>query len=362
MSEVPPRRILHLDMDAFFAAVELRRRPELRGKPVIIGGRGDPDSRGVVATATYEARRFGVRSGMPFRTARRLCPDAIYLPTDFAEYARWSQVFKAAMKDVSPLFEDRGIDEAYLDISACTEPSETIGRRLKARILADTGMTCSIGIAPNKLIAKIASDLEKPDGLAILGPGDIAARIWPLPARRIPGIGPKAEQKLAALGIHTIGELAAAAPARLARYFGNAMARFMHEAANGRYDSPVVTTREPKSRSRETTFEQDIGDVQVLERTLVALSKRVADDLARRGYAGRTIGIKLRFADFRTHTRDRTLPEPTADADVIAEAALECFRRITLDRRVRLLGVRVGELSPATDAAAAALCGRLDLD
>lgn len=341
-----PRRILHLDMDAFFAAVELRRRPELRGKPLIIGGLGDPSRRGVVATATYEARKYGVHSGMPFRTARRLCPDAIYLPTDFAEYSRWSRVFKAAMCEVSPLFEDRGIDEAYLDISANPEPSEELGRNLKARILADTGMTCSIGIAPNKLIAKIASDLEKPDGLTILSVEDVPQRIWPLPARKIPGVGPKAEQKLAALGIHTIGELAAAPLVRLARSFGNSMARFMHEAANGRHDTPVVTAREPKSRSRETTFQEDIADARVLEDVLLKLSARVAEDLRARGYVGRTVGIKLRFADFQTLTRDRTLAEPTAEDAVIAEAALECLRRITLDRRVRLLGVRVTELSP----------------
>ena len=345
------RRILHLDMDAFFAAVELLRRPDLRGKPVIIGGRGDPSRRGVVATATYEARKFGVRSGMPFRTAQRLCPDAVYLPTDFAEYARWSQVFKAAMKDVSPLFEDRGIDEAYLDISANTETSNALGRELKARILADTGMTCSIGIAPNKLLAKIASDLDKPDALTILQPEDIEARIWPLPARRIPGIGPKAEQKLDALGIHSIGELAAAPPLRLARHFGNAMAAFMHAAANGRHDTQVVTVREPKSRSRETTFQEDVADPRVIEQTVAELSAHVAADLRRRGYAGRTIGIKLRFADFRTLTRDRSLAEATADAGVIAEAARECLRRVTLDRRVRLLGVRVTELTPATEAA-----------
>jgi DNA polymerase IV len=349
MNSPRQRRILHLDMDAFFAAVELLRRPDLRGKPVIIGGRGDPTRRGVVATATYEARQFGVHSGMPFRTARRLCPDAVYLPTDFAEYARWSQVFKAAMKDVSSLFEDRGIDEAYLDISGCDEASDALGRRLKARILADTAMTCSIGIAPNKLIAKIASDLDKPDGLTILGTDDIPVRIWPLPARKIPGIGPKAEQKLAALGIHTIGDLAAAVPLRLARHFGNSMAQFMHEAAHGRHDTPVVTEREPKSRSRETTFQEDVADPQLIEQTLMELSARVATDLRSRGYVGRTVGIKLRFANFHTVTRDRTLPEPSGDAAVITEAALECLRRIALDRRIRLLGVRVTELSPAAD-------------
>jgi DNA polymerase IV len=347
MNILHSRRILHLDMDAFFAAVELLRRPDLRGKPVIIGGRGDPTRRGVVATATYEARQFGVRSGMPFRTAQRLCPDAVYLPTDFAEYARWSQVFKAAMKEVSPLFEDRGIDEAYLDISSCDEASDALGRRLKSRILADTGMTCSIGIAPNKLIAKIASDLDKPDALTVLAPEDIPVRIWPLPARKIPGIGPKAELKLAALAIHTIGDLAAAPLLRLARHFGTSMAQFMHEAAHGRHDTPVVTEREPKSRSRETTFQDDVADPRLIGQTLVDLSASVAADLRRRGYVGRTVGIKLRFADFHTVTRDRTLQEPSDDASVIAEAAAECLKRIALDRRIRLLGVRVTELSRA---------------
>ncbi len=343
-SQAAPRRVLHLDMDAFFASVELLRRPELRGKPVIIGGRGDPTRRGVVATATYEARAFGVRSGMPFRTALRLCPQAIYLPTDFAEYARWSVEFKRAMRSVSPLFEDRGIDEAYLDVSALAASSETIGRELKARIRDTTGMTCSIGIAPNKLLAKIASDLDKPDGLTILGADDIPARIWPLAARKIPGIGPKAETRLARAGIRTIGELAAAPLDQLREHFGAAMAAFMHAAAWGRHDTPVVTERAPKSRSRETTFQEDVGDWQAIARTLADLSARVAADLAARGYLGRTVGIKLRFADFQTVTRDRTLPAPTADAVTIRKAAFECLRRIELDRRVRLLGVRVTEL------------------
>jgi DNA polymerase-4 len=348
MTHLPERRILHLDMDAFFAAVELLRRPELKGRPVIIGGRGDPTRRGVVATATYEARKFGVRSGMPFRTAQRLCPDAVYLPTDFAEYARWSKVFKAAMRAVSPLFEDRGIDEAYLDISELSASSETIGRELKARILHDTGMTCSIGIAPNKLIAKIASDLDKPDALTILNPEDIADRIWPLEARKIPGIGPKADERLRAMGIRTIGELATAPLLMLAKRFGTSMAQFMHAAANGRHDRPVVTEREPKSRSRETTFQDDVGDRQVMADTLATLSTRVADDLQARGYSGRTVGIKLRFADFATLTRDRTLSESTNDPAVIRTAAFECLKRIVLDRPVRLLGVRVTELTAQT--------------
>lgn len=346
-SSPPPRRILHLDMDAFFASVELLRRPELKGLPVIIGGRGDPTRRGVVATCTYEARKFGVRSGMPFRTAKRLCPDAVYLPTDFAAYSRWSQVFKQAMRDVTPLFEDRGIDEAYLDISGLAQGSEEIGRSLKARIVRDTGMTCSIGIAPNKLLAKIASDLDKPDGLTILAPDDLQRRIWPLEARKVPGVGPKADEALRALGIRTIGELAAAPLPVLARRFGVSMAAFMHAAANGRHDAPVVTVREPKSRSRETTFQDDVSDWQEIARTLAQLCTRVAEDLRLRGYAGRTVGIKLRFDDFRTVTRDRTLPAATNDARTIRLAAFDCLKRIELDRRVRLLGVRVTELCEA---------------
>jgi DNA polymerase-4 len=349
---LPSRRILHLDMDAFFAAVELLRRPDLKGKPVIIGGRGDPTRRGVVATATYEARKYGVHSGMPFATARRLCPEAIYLPTDFAEYARWSRVFKAAMREFSAVFEDRGIDEAYLDISAATDSSETIGRALKARILADTGMTCSIGIAHTKLIAKIASDLDKPDGLTILADDDIPLRIWPLGVRKIPGIGPKAEQRLHAMRIRTIGELAAVPSTELAQRFGNSMATFMHAAANGRHDSPIVTEREPKSRSRETTFQEDVADWETLAGTIAEQARRVAEDLRLRGYAARTVGIKLRFADFTTLTRDRRLAEPTRDAAVIERAAIECVRRITLDRRVRLLGVRASDLAPAGNALA----------
>ena len=350
-SRSPCRRVLHLDMDAFFAAVELLRRPDLRGKPVIIGGRGDPTRRGVVATATYEARAFGVRSGMPFRTALRLCPDAVYLPTDFAEYARWSKVFKQAMREVSPLFEDRGVDEAYLDITALAGDSAAIGAALKASIVRATGMTCSIGIAPNKLLAKIASDLDKPDALTIIGVDDVATRIWPLAARKVPGIGPKAEARLAHLAIETVGDLAAAPLDLLRTHFGSAMASFMHAAAWGLHDAPIVTERSPKSRSREITFQTDVADWQTIARTLAELSARVAEDLQARGCVGRTVGIKLRFADFHTVTRDRTLAQSTDAATIIRKAAFECLQRIALDRHVRLLGVRVTELT-STDGGA----------
>jgi DNA polymerase-4 len=339
------RRILHLDMDAFFAAVELLRRPDLKGKPVVIGGRGDPSRRGVVSTATYEARAFGVRSAMPLRTALKLCPTAVFLPVDFAEYHRYSEKFKAVMKSVSPLMEDRGIDEAYLDITALAGSSEDIAREIKQRIRDETGLTCSIGIAPNKLLAKMASELQKPDGLTILVATDLEARIWPLGVRRVPGIGPKTEARLAELGVHTIGELAAVPVETLVGEFGRSYGGFLYEAARGIDDDPIVTHWEPKQRSRETTFQEDTGDWQTIARTIAALAREVAEELREEGYRSRTVGIKLRFADFETHTREKTLAEPTDSETAIRKAAFECLGRLKLDRRVRLLGVRVGDLS-----------------
>jgi DNA polymerase-4 len=341
-----PRRILHLDMDAFFAAVELLRRPDLKGKPLVIGGRGDPTRRGVVSTATYEARAFGVRSAMPLRTALKLCPAAVFLPVDFAEYRRYSAQFKAVMQSVSPLMEDRGIDEAYLDISALEASSEAIAIEIKRRIHAETGgLTCSIGIAPNKLLAKMGSELEKPDGLTIIAAGDLEARIWPLGVRKVPGIGPKTEARLAELGVRTVGELAAVPIETLGKQFGRSYGTFLHAAARGIDDDPIVTHWEPKQRSRETTFQEDTGDWQTIARTIAGLAREVGEELREEGYRARTVGIKLRFADFETHTREKTLPEPTDAELAIRKAAFECLGRLKLDRRVRLLGVRVGDLS-----------------
>jgi len=339
------RRILHLDMDAFFAAVELLRRPDLVGKPLVIGGRGDPSRRGVVSTATYEARAFGVRSGMALRTARKLCPSAVFLPVDFAEYRRYSAKFKAVMRSVSPLMEDRGIDEAYLDVSAIDRPSEVIAGEIKRGILDATGLTCSIGVAPNKLLAKMASELDKPDGLTVLAAGDLARRLWPLGVRRIPGVGPKTEARLAAIGVRTIGELAAQPIEALVERFGRAAGVFLYEAARGIDDDPIVTHWEPKQRSRETTFQEDTGDWQTIARTIATLAREVTEELHEEGYRARSVGIKLRFADFETHTREKTLPEPTDAEIAIRKAAFECLARLKLDRRVRLLGVRVGDLS-----------------
>jgi DNA polymerase-4 len=341
----PARRILHLDMDAFFAAVELLRRPELKGRPVVIGGRGDPSRRGVVSTATYEARAFGVRSGMPLRTALKHCPSAIFLPVDFEQYHLYSAKFKAVMRSVSPLMEDRGIDEAFLDISAIDRPSEDIARDIKRDIRDATGLTCSIGIAPNKLLAKMASEMQKPDGLTILGAADLESRIWPLGVRSVPGIGPKTEARLAEMGVHTIGELAAMPVEALLAEFGRSYGAFLYEAAHGIDEDPIVTHWEPKQRSRETTFDEDTADWQTIARTIATLAREVTDELREEGYRARSVGIKLRFADFETHTREKTLPEPTDSETVIRKAAFECLGRLTLDRRVRLLGVRVGDLT-----------------
>jgi DNA polymerase-4 len=342
-------------MDAFYAAVELLRRPDLKGKPVVIGGPGEPGvertgrytGRGVVTTATYEARAFGIHSAMPLRVAQRRCLDAVFLPTDFGEYRRMSALFKAQMAAVSPVMEDRGIDEAYLDISELAGDSEDIGRDIKRRVYEATRLTCSVGIAPNKLLAKMASELQKPDGLTLLAEADVPRRIWPLEARKLPGVGPVTEQKLLALGIRTIGDIAAQPLSRLMAELGGSHGDALYRAAHGRDERPVVVEREPKSRSRETTFAEDVADWQEIARTLASLAREVAQDLHEEGVRGRTIGVKLRFADFTTVTRDRTLAEPTGDADRIRRAAFECLSRVSIDRRVRLVGVRVGNFEKA---------------
>jgi DNA polymerase-4 len=344
------RRILHLDMDAFFAAVEQRRHPELAGRPVVIGGRGDPSARGVVSTASYEARKFGVHSAMPLRTAYRLCPQAVFLPVDYEEYARVSRVIKDILREFSPVLEDVGIDEAYLDISHLERPAGTIAGEIKRRVREATGLTCSIGIAPNKLLAKIASDMQKPDGLTVIAADDVPSRIWPLPVRKIPGVGPVTEARLRGMGIETIGQLAQTPPGLLIAVFGHAHGEFLHRAAHGVDDTPLVTHWEPKSRSREITFQRDTDEWQTIARTLAALCREVGEDIRRDGYRGRTVGVKVRFGDFDTHTREKTLDQATDSDDVIRRAAFECLGRVELNRKVRLIGVRVGGLEKAEAA------------
>ncbi|MDH5537377.1 MAG: DNA polymerase IV [Betaproteobacteria bacterium] len=369
------RYIAHLDMDAFYASVELLRHPQLHGRPVVIGGRrrgaqeADPGEfprlrgytgRGVITTATYEARALGVHSGMGLMKAAKLAPDAFLLPADFDAYRRYSRMFKDAVREIAPEVEDHGIDEIYIDLTGLVAASAEDGAPdpwARARAIAvdiqravreATGLSCSIGITPNKLLSKIASELDKPAGITVLRETDIAARVWPLPVAKVNGIGPKANARLAGLGIHTIGELARADRQLLIEHFGQSNGAWMHEAAHGRDERAVVTYSEPKSISRETTFENDlhaVRDREQLSRIFTELCVRVAADLARKGYVGRTIGLKLRYDNFKTVTRDRTLDAPTGDAAVIRRAAGECLKRVPLDRRIRLLGVRVGSLS-----------------
>ncbi len=341
------RRIVHVDMDAFFAAVELGRHPELAGRPLVIGGRGDPSQRGVVSTASYEARKFGIRSAMPLRTAYRLCPEAVFLPVDYEEYARVSASVKAILREITPILEDAGIDEAFLDVSQLDRSSEVIAGEIKTRIKAATGLTCSVGVAPNKLLAKIASDLQKPDGLTIITETDIPNRIWPLPARKLPGVGPKTEARLGEMGIETIGDLAAAPLQTLVDGFGPSHGQYLYEASRGIDESPLVTHWEPKSTSRELTFQQDVSRRQVLVQTLITLTRQVVQHLRQEGYRGRTVTVKVRFSDFETHTRETTLEEPTDSFQAISQAALACLDRVEIRKRVRLIGVRVGELHKA---------------
>ena len=368
------RLIAHLDMDAFYASVELLRYPDLRGLAVVIGGGRDaapqlnPDGtrryaklrhyagRGVITTCTYEARALGAHSGMGVMKAALLAPDAVLLPVDFDEYRKYSRLFKAAARGVAPILEDRGIDEIYLDVTnlpgAQLDAGHAVGAALRQAVFDATGLTCSVGITPNKLLSKICSDLDKPNGLTLLNAAEIPARIWPLPAKKINGIGPKATEKLAGFNIHTIGDLAAAEPQFLLGHFGKSYGAWLHEAAHGRDDRAVVTFSEPKSISRETTFERDlhaVRDRSTLTPILTDLCIKLAGDLARKAYASKTIGIKLRFDDFKIVTRDLTLPQHTMDAQAIRRAAGACLKRVDLTRRLRLLGVRAGTLLKATE-------------
>ena len=363
-------------MDAFYASVELLRYPELAGQAVVIGGgrRHQPvlqadgtrrfstlagyNGRGVITTATYPARDLGVHSGMGLMKAAARAPQAILLPVDFESYRRYSRLFKAAVAEVAPVIEDRGIDEIYIDLTDIPGAQDSVGhdaaggvravaQEIRNNVRRSTGLSCSVGVTPNKLLSKLASELDKPDGLTVLTMADLPTRIWPLAVRKLNGIGPKAGARLGQLGIDTIGQLARRDRAELLAHFGRAYGRWLHEAANGIDDRPLVTHGEPVSMSRETTFDRDLHAVRdraELTRIFTELATQVATDLQRKGYAGRTIGIKLRFEDFKTVTRDLTLPQAVADAAAIRHAAGLCLKRVDLTRRLRLLGVRAGSL------------------
>ncbi len=387
MTPAPLRRIAHLDMDAFYASVELLRYPQLKGLPVVIGGgrravddaltrlemspeaqaSGNPRAfipleafarlkdyvgRGVITTATYPARRFGIGSAMGLMKAAKLCPQAIQLPVDFDEYRRFSRLFKTTILEIAPQMEDRGVDEVYIDFTDVPggqrEGGRVLARLIQKSIFEVTGLTCSIGVAPNKLLAKMASEFNKPQGISIVHESDLQSLIWPLACRKINGIGPKADAKLQGHGIHTIGDLAARDLQWLIDHFGQNTGAWMHNAAWGHDKRPVVTESEPVSMSRETTFERDLHAVRdraELGAIFTKLCEQVAGDLQRKGYVGKTIGIKLRFDDFKIATRDQTIDHYTADARTLRQVAGQCLKRVPLEQRLRLLGVRVGALA-----------------
>jgi nucleotidyltransferase/DNA polymerase involved in DNA repair len=338
-----PRTILHMDMDAFYAAIEQRDRPELRGKPVIVGadpkgGRG----RGVVSTASYEARRFGVGSAMAISQAYRLCPQGIYVPVDMAKYAAVSRQVLEILRRYTDLVEPISIDEAFMDVTGSARlkgSGEAIARDLKRAIRDETQLTASVGVAPSKLVAKVASDLRKPDGLVVVPPGTEAEFLAPLPVRRLWGIGPKMEERLARLGITTIGQLAALPESGLERRFGS-HGHDLLRLARGQDERGVMPYRdEAKSMGQEHTFERDTADPATLRRTLLALADAVAGRVRLSGLRGRTVTLKYRDETFRTLTRAETLPEATDRGDVLFRTVWELFQQVHAARKVRLLGV-----------------------
>ena len=347
------RKILHVDMDAFYASVEQRDRPELRGKPVIVGGR--PEERGVVAAASYEARRYGIHSAMPTARALRLCPQAVLLKPRMGYYRRISQRIREIFRSYTPLVEPLSLDEAFLDVTGSERlfgPAEEIGQEIQKRIFQELGLMCSVGVGPNKFLAKLASAHKKPNGFTVIRPEDVERFLWDLPVEKLWGVGPATARKLRAMGLQTVGDLRRVPQEELARRFGRWGLR-LWERARGRDDRPVVPEREPKSLSRETTFPRDVYDDRALERVLARLVREVVEDLRGEERRARTVQIKVRFADFTTITRQRTLPEPTDSLRAIQEAARRLLRERVerKGRGVRLLGVGVSNLvASATEA------------
>jgi DNA polymerase-4 len=342
---MPERCVAHLDMDAFYVSVELRRRPELRGRPVVVAGSGP---RAVVTTASYEARRFGVGSAMPAARARRLCPHGVFLPPDFAYYRETSaQVMRIVRAHVEQV-EVVGLDEAYLELTGLPAPRAAM-RGIAAEIERETGLGCSIGIGPNKLVAKVASDAEKPRGFVVITREGAARRFAGARCGLVPGIGPKTVERLRALGLNTLGELAGAAYAPLAAHFGARLAAELQRRARFEDEAPVTQERKVISESRETTFDYDIADPERLEGILAELVARLCEALVGQRRCGRTIGIKVRLDDFSTHTRARTLPAPVSSAEEVEPVALDLLRRFAAPRPVRLLGVRVAGLQSAPE-------------
>ncbi|MDP9189964.1 MAG: DNA polymerase IV, partial [Actinomycetota bacterium] len=334
--------IAHVDMDAFYVSVELLRRPELRGKPVIVAN-GTPDSRGVVMTASYEARAFGVHSALPMAIAHRRCPNAIRIPSDMKRYREVSGRVMEVLRGFSDTVEVVGVDEAYLDLSASLVPHSR-AREMKNEVRTRTGLVCSVGLAENKLLAKIASDLEKPDGLCTLSADRMHDRVGERPATLIPGVGPKTAERLRGIGVRTVAELARADPRALRDALGPTHGAALRELANGVDARRLVTDRKPKSESRETTFARDVDDRGELAATIDRLGRSVCEGLESGGYAGRTITLKIRLRPFKTFTRSKSLAVRTRDPAVVCGLARELLERFDPKDPVRLIGVGVAGL------------------
>ena len=354
------RTILHVDMDAFFASVELLRRPELRGQPVVVGGAG---ARGVVAAASYEARSYGVHSAMPSLRARRLCPDAVFLAGDHPHYSRVSGRLMELFRSVTPLVEPLSLDEAFLDISGTRRllgPPEQVAAWLRARVLEEEQLSCSVGVASNKFLAKLATNGAKPrasrtgpiegSGVFVVEPGRELDFLHPLPVGDLWGVGPATLAKLERLGIGTVGDLAATPFPALATSLGKGAATHLHELAHGRDDRPVVADQAPKSISHEETFATDLISLEQLRPEVVRMSDAVAARLRQHGYRGRTVQVKLRYRDFTTITRSTTLPVATDRGTELLGTAWTMLERLPVDRGVRLVGVGVSNLDSGAAA------------
>lgn len=337
--------ILHVDMDAFYASVEQRDNPLLRGKPVVVGG--PSESRGVVAAASYEARKFGVFSAMPMVQAMRLCPQLVLVTGNFEKYTSESRKIMTILRSFTPLVEPLSLDEAFLDVAGCEalfgSPKE-IAQKIKERIRSEIGLIASVGVAPSKFLAKLASDMKKPDGLCVILEDEVRKVLDPLPVSKIFGVGKKTAPKLEKLGIHTVGDLAAYPKSQLIENFG-AFGEWMHNLANGVDPRPVLPEREEKSRGMERTFEKDSSDPEFLRRQLLEYSEELAFDLRSRGLRGRTITVKLRYSDFKTTTRSHTLDFATNLGPRIYTVARDLLSKITLDKPVRLLGLSISSLN-----------------
>ncbi|WP_406105133.1 DNA polymerase IV [Micromonospora globbae] len=341
--------VLHVDMDAFFASVEVRRRPELRGRPVVVGGLGP---RGVVSSASYEARRYGVRSAMPTMRARALCPHAVYLPPDFTAYSDASRAVMQIFRDVTPLVEPLSLDEAFLDVSGARRlfgSPAAIARQTRARVAREQGLTCSVGVAPSKFVAKLGSTRAKPDGLLVVPAARVLDFLHPLPVDALWGVGERTAQTLRRLGLATIGDLAEAPYAMLRKALGEAAAAHLHDLAWGRDPRAVSPEQVEKSIGAEVTFDVDVTEPEEIRRALLGLADKVGTRLRRAGQVGRTISLKVRLADFRTVTRSRTLPVPTDTAREMFDTVWALYAALAPAEPVRLVGVRAEGLAAAGD-------------